>query len=228
MTEILRLQDADLSEIVRRCAEVLDRGGLVILPTDTVYGLAARADMPRAVGAIFDAKGRDAEKALVVMVSSSDEAERLAADEERGSLQRLGALWPGPLTLVVKASEVPWRASVAPSTGMLGIRVPDSPLLLALLGSSGPLAVTSANPAGGTSPASFSDIDDGLLQGVGLAVDGGTCGSGRPSTVVEIKEGGLKVLRRGEICEDELIHMMLTTGENEMTRTRCAEKEGGT
>jgi len=214
MTEILRLHDTDTRTITERCAELLNRGELVILPTDTVYGLAARADIPRAVEAVFEAKGRDAEKALVVMVSSTEEAEGLTADAERESLRCLGTLWPGPLTLVVKASEIPWRRIVAPSDDMLGIRVPDSPLLLALLGISGPLAVSSANLAGGPAPASFDEIDEGLLEEVGLAVDGGTCGSGRPSTVVEIKKGALTVLRQGEICEDELIRIMLRCGGN--------------
>jgi L-threonylcarbamoyladenylate synthase len=218
MTVILRLQDTDPALIAERCADVLDRGELVILPTDTVYGLVARADIPRAVEAVFAAKGRDAEKALVVMVSSSEEAAELAADEERESLRRLGNLWPGPLTLVVKAREIPWRENVAPSTDMLGIRVPDSPLLLALLGISGPLAVSSANPAGGPSPASFEEIERGLFAKVRLAVDGGKRGSGRPSTVVEIRKGSLKVLRQGEMCEDELIQALLQHGENEALR----------
>jgi len=228
MTEIVRLRDTDTRAIGERCAEILDRGQLVILPTDTVYGLAARADISSAVEAVFEAKGRDAEKALVVMVSSTEEAVGLVACEERESLQRIGTLWPGPLTLVVKAGEIPWRKSVAPSSDKLGIRVPDSPLLLTLLGISGPLAVSSANPAGVPAPASFDEIDEGLLREVGFAVDGGMCGSGRPSTVVEIRGGGLTVLRQGEICEDELMRIMLQCGENEKKRPRARAQEGGT
>ncbi|MBN2026928.1 MAG: threonylcarbamoyl-AMP synthase [Actinobacteria bacterium] len=222
------MQDADLSLIVRRCAEVLAMGELAIIPTDTVYGLAARADVHRAVEAVFRAKGRDAEKALVVMVSGIEEAAELTVEEERETLRRLGTLWPGPLTLVVKASEIPWRESVAPSTHMLGIRVPDSPLLLSLLSISGPLAVSSANLAGGPAPASFAEIDEGLLAKVGLAVDGGKSGSGRPSAVVKISEGELTVLRQGEICEDELMRSMLRYGEDSIEYMCYREKKGGT
>ena len=92
-----------------------------------------------------------------------EEAAELTADEQRDTVLRLGGLWPGPLTLVVKAGEVPWRESVAPSSSMLGIRVPDSPLLLSLLGISGPLAVTSANLSGGMAPVSFANIDPAIV-----------------------------------------------------------------
>jgi len=214
MTDIIRLHDADYMPIILRCKEALDAGELVILPTDTVYGLAARADLPGAVRAIFEAKGRDAEKALVVMVPSAEEAAELAADEERETLLRLGGLWPGPLTLVVRAGEVPWRESVAPSTIMLGIRVPDSPLLLSLLDISGPLAMTSANLSGGTAPVSFDKIESALVAKARIAVDGGYRGSGRPSTVAELRKGGLKVLRSGEIDPGELRKALLQDGEN--------------
>jgi tRNA A37 threonylcarbamoyladenosine synthetase subunit TsaC/SUA5/YrdC len=76
------------------------------------------------------------------------------------------------------------------------------------------LAVSSANPAGEPAPASFEEIGEGLFAKVRLAVDGGKCGSGRPSTVVEIRRGGLKVLRQGEMCEDELIQALFQYGEN--------------
>ncbi len=214
MTEILRLHDTDYPSIARRCKEVLDAGELAILPTDTVYGLAARADIPTAVKAVFEAKGRDAEKALVVMVPGASEAAELAADGERESLLRLAGLWPGPLTLVVKAGDIPWKVNVAPSSAMLGIRVPDSPLLLSLLRTSGPLVVTSANPSGGTAPASFDMIDAVLLEKAGIAVDGGKRGSGRPSTVAELRNGALRILRRGEMSEGELRKALLRDGEN--------------
>jgi L-threonylcarbamoyladenylate synthase len=227
MTEILRLRDTDPQAIAQRCAEVLGHGRLVILPTDTVYGLAARADITAAVRSVFTAKGRDARKALVIMVSSAAEAAELAAGEARDSLLSLGTLWPGPLTVVVKAKDLPWRQSVAPSTEMVGLRIPDSPLLLVLLGITGPLAVTSANPAGKPAPASFAEIDTGILAEAGLAVDGGDHGSGRPSTVVEIGKGGLKVLRQGDISEDDLRTALLRYGEKEETRPAVTRRNGG-
>lgn len=202
------MEEMELPLLAEKCGAVLGRGGLVVLPTDTVYGLAARAEDPVAVKKIFEVKGREAEKALVVMVSNREKAARLAAAEERESLLRLGSLWPGPLTVVVKAGDVPWGRNVAPSLSTLGIRVPASPFLLRLLELTGPLAVTSANLAGGKSPGSFRDVDRELLVRVDVAVDGGERGSGKPSTVAELSGDVVKVLRRGQIGEGDLLQAL--------------------
>jgi L-threonylcarbamoyladenylate synthase len=204
MPDILRLREIDATSLLERCCEALSRGGLLIVPTDTVYGLAARADIPEAVKKIFSIKGRDAEKALVVMVSGPERAAELAAAEERKGVLRLGSLWPGPMTVVVRAMDMPWKESVAPGSQMLGIRVPGDRFLLRLLDSTGPMAVTSANPSAGATPMSFEEIDTDLLDRVDLAVDAGARGSGVPSTVVELSGEGLRVLRYGEIGEEDL------------------------
>lgn len=204
MPEILRLYETDMADAVERCREVLDKGGLVLLPTDTVYGLAAKADDPAAVARIFGAKGRDEGKPLVVMVPSREDAEKLAVPDEREALRRLGALWPGPLTLVFRAADTAWRAGAAPRSERLGVRVPDSPFLLRLLALTGPLAVTSANPSGNEPPASLGEVDGALLREVDAAVDGERGGSGQPSTVVAISGGRIEILRRGEIGEEAL------------------------
>lgn len=204
MPEVLSLKDMEAPFLLERCTGALVRGGLVILPTDTVYGLAARVDVRKAVERIFELKGREAGKALVVMVSSREEAAGITAPGQRESLMRLGSLWPGPLTLIVRAGDVAWRDNVAAGAGTLGIRVPNSPFLIGLLDKTGPLAVTSANLAGEEAPGSFEDVDKGMLCGVELAVDGGECGSGRPSTVAEIHGDSVRILRRGETGEEDL------------------------
>ena len=204
MAEIIRLRGADQAALVEKCEAALAAGGLIILPTDTVYGLAARVDMPGAVEAVFAAKGRDGTKSLVVMVTGVEEAARLASSEQREELRRLASFWPGPLTLVVEAADMPWKEDVAPASGSLGIRVPDSPFLQRLLAVSGPLAVTSANLAGGPEPAAFADIDARLLAAAAIALDGGESGSGIPSTVAELREGAVNVLRGGAITQGEL------------------------
>mgnify|MGYP005850537951 CR=1 FL=1 len=210
MPEMLRLEEGKESFVARACAGALSRGSVVVLPTDTVYGLAARVDMPRAVRRIFEVKGRDVTKALVVMVGSVEEATALAAAWERENVRRLGSFWPGPLTLVVEAAELPWREAVAPASDALGIRVPGHPFLLDLLSLTGPLAVTSANPSGEEAPAAVENLDDSLLEGVDLVVCGGPAGSGRPSTVAEIRGGELRILRPGDIGEEELLAALLS------------------
>ena len=211
MVEIIRLHEADQAALLEKCETALAAGGLLILPTDTVYGLAARVDIAGAVEAVFAAKGREEAKSLVVMVAGMKEAVQLAGPAQREPLKRLASLWPGPLTLVIEAEGVPWKENVAPASGSLGIRVPDSPFLLRLLRMSGPLAVTSANTAGGPEPVAFADIGAHLLEAAAIALDGGESGSGIPSTVAEIREGAVSILRRGGITEDEL-NLALTAG----------------
>lgn len=217
----------EVDTAIKRCGEVLARGELVVIPTDTVYGLAAKVDIPGAVERVFTVKGREASKALVVMVSSLEEALELAAPDERETLYRLGCLWPGALTLVVRAGPLPWIKRVAPVSQMLGIRIPDSHFVLRLLADHGPLAVTSANRTGSRAPASFQDIDPDLLERVGLAVDYGERGSGNPSTVAEINGGELRVLRSGEIGESELIKAMAEKREGEASPPARTERDGG-
>jgi len=208
MPEVMRLKSDEAPLVLERCRDILARGGLVILPTDTVYGIAARADMRGAVKRIYEIKRREREKALVVMVSTLEEAALITAPAQREILAKVGSLWPGPLTLVVRAGDVPWKSVVAPAAGTVGIRVPDSPFMLRLLRMTGPLAVTSANPSGGKAPAYFGAVDDQLLSRVELAVDGGAGGSGRPSTVAEIKDGWIKILRPGDIDPREIQRAM--------------------
>ncbi|MDI7251224.1 MAG: Sua5/YciO/YrdC/YwlC family protein, partial [Actinomycetota bacterium] len=125
MPEILRFEEHAEEELLSRCAETLAGGGLVILPTETVYGLAARVDRREAVERIFEVKGRDAARALPVMVEDAARAAELAATEWRQPLLRLAVFWPGPLTLVVRAASLEWLEWVAPCSDNVGIRVPD-------------------------------------------------------------------------------------------------------
>ncbi len=208
MALIVSLRELGEKAAVERCVEALDGGALVILPTDTVYGLAARADAREAVAAVFAAKGRDAARSLVVMVKDAREAESLVAPEEREYVRRLSALWPGPLTVVARAADIPWKGYLAPKTHTLGMRVPDHPFMLRLLSASGPLAVTSANLSGKPAPRSFADIEPLLLKRVEIAVEAGECGSGRPSTVVELRGSEYSLLRRGEIPEESIASLL--------------------
>lgn len=204
MAEIVKLQEAEVSDAAARCAGVLGRGGLAVVPTDTVYGLAADAQDAAAVSRIYELKGREAGKALVLMVAGREAALELALEEERESLFRLGSLWPGPLTLVFEAVDDPLVRNLAPSSRRLGVRVPANPFMLRLLELAGPLAVTSANPAGGREPTSFAEVEESILAGVEVAVDAGKAGSGKPSTVARLSGDVVEILRRGDIGEREL------------------------
>jgi L-threonylcarbamoyladenylate synthase len=202
-----RVIDADgegIGSTAHQVAEALARGGLVVLPTDTVYGLAASVRQPDAVRSIFAIKGRRSEKSLVVMVAGLSEAEGLVAEDGRDGLRRLAVFWPGKLTIVAKRDPVAWMEVAAPGQDSLALRVPDHPLVLAVLALTGPLAVTSANRSGEDAPTDFSEVPDEILRMVEVACCSRHPGDGVPSTVVTAGVTGPRILRPGDISLEEL------------------------
>jgi L-threonylcarbamoyladenylate synthase len=174
----------------------LDGGAVVGVPTDTVYGLAARLDRPAALRAVFAAKGRPPGLALPVLVSGPDQVEVLARSWPLTAAGLAARFWPGPLTLVVPALE-----DVGPLLGgdgtTVGVRCPDLILLAALCAAAGPLAVTSANRHGRppcTTAAQVAAAFDPAA--VPVVVDGGSC-DGVPSTVVDCTKTPVRCLREG-------------------------------
>ncbi|MGH2747400.1 MAG: L-threonylcarbamoyladenylate synthase, partial [Actinomycetota bacterium] len=155
-------------------------GRLVVMPTDTVYGVAALLSLEEAVAALFVAKGRPESKAIPVLVGSLEDLEAIAELDERA--RRVGtALWPGPLTLVLRR-----RAGFEVDLGgteneTIAVRIPDHPIALELLDRSGPLAVTSANRSGEPPATTPAAARAALGQSVAVYLDGGTC-VGTPST----------------------------------------------
>ncbi len=188
-----------LGAAVASAAEALRRGSLAILPTETVYGLAADAGNAQAVAKIFEAKGRPRFNPLIAHVRDLAMAERLCLLDHRA--QRLGeAFWPGPLTLVA-----PYRPDggicelVRAGLDTIAIRVPNHPLALAVLeGFGGALAAPSANRSGRPSPTTFADAwaETGAAAAAGL--DGGPCAVGLESAVVSLLPGEpARLLRSG-------------------------------
>lgn len=203
--EAAQIRPADPAGIAA-AAQLLRAGGLVALPTETVYGLAARADSAEAVAAIYRAKGRPDFNPLIVHVPSVAAAQQLAVLDHRAA--RLAAeFWPGALTLVV-----PLRAgaAVAPAVtaGLptLALRCPAHPVMRAVLAASGlPLAAPSANRSGGVSPTRAEHVAASLGEAVPLVLDGGACAAGLESTIVALRENNRwQVLRPGPITADQI------------------------
>lgn len=188
---------------VARAAERLRDGGLVAVPTETVYGLAARADSTNAVAAIYRAKGRPDFNPLIVHVASLDAAERLGTFDDRAR-QLAAAFWPGPLTMVLPLRE---GAAVAPAVtaglSTIAIRMPAHRVMRALLLATGlPLAAPSANRSGAVSPTEAGHVASSLGAGAELILDAGPCARGIESTIVALRaDGGWQVLRPGPIEE---------------------------
>jgi L-threonylcarbamoyladenylate synthase len=188
---------ADPAQLAEAVA-VLARGGLVAVPTETVYGLAADATDPAAVAAIYAAKGRPAKNPLIVHCPDLAEADRHGVLD--GGARRLAeAFWPGPLTLVVPrrpGSAV--TAAVTAGLDTVALRVPDAPLVAALARALGrPLAAPSANRSGRVSATDAEAVVAELGAAVDLVIDGGPSAIGVESTIVAVDAAGARLLRAG-------------------------------
>lgn len=184
--------------------DILKRGGLVAFPTETVYGLGAKAFDPEAVMKIFSAKGRPADNPLIVHVASRAQL-RLVADEIPPVAEKLiAAFWPGPLTLVLRrSSKVP--PVVSAGLGTVAVRCPDHPIALALIRGVGePVAAPSANRSGRPSPTRAEHVAEEMGEAVDWILDGGPCRVGVESTVVDLTEGPPRILRPGGVTAEAI------------------------
>ena len=188
---------ADAPDAVDRIAAVLVAGGLVVLPTETVYGLAALASHPTATRALFERKGRTADVPVAVLCADADQALGLADDPPAHVRALAAEHWPGPLTMVLtRRAALDWALGEPVDT--IGLRCPDHDLVRSVAARIGPLATTSANRHGAPTPATAAEAAAQLLGPVDLVVDGGEVG-GSPSTVVDLTAERPKVLRQGAV-----------------------------
>ncbi len=189
-------------EAYQAALKVLQQGGLVAFPTDTVYGVGALVFYEAAVDAIYEVKGRPEEKAIPVLVGNVEDLDKVALELPDNARRLAERFWPGPLTLVVKKrAEVP--AVVSPND-TVGLRIPDHAVALALLRACGPMAVTSANLSGEPSPCTAGEVLDQLGGRIELIIDGGRTPGGVPSTVVDCTKDELMVLREGPLKLEEI------------------------
>ena len=190
---------------IQHAAVALKRGELVILPTETVYGLAADAANGEAVARIFEAKGRPRFNPLIAHVADASQAERIAVLDDRA--RRLAdAFWPGPLTLVAPVRD---RAAVCDlaraGLDTVAVRVPGHTRARAVIAAFGGAVVApSANRSGRPSPTTFDDAVEETGQHAGAALDGGPCAVGVESTVVAVMDGSVRLLRPGSVTRDEI------------------------
>ena len=189
---------------IARAVDALRRGGLVILPTETVYGLAADAGDARAVAAVYAAKGRPSFNPLIAHVADVATARRIARFDERA--ERLAAaFWPGPLTLVLPIADEAAVCDLARAgLDSVAVRAPGHPLAHALLEAfGGPLVAPSANRSGRPSPTTFADAMEETGPAAGAALDGGPCAIGLESTVVALLDEP-RLLRPGSITRSQI------------------------
>jgi L-threonylcarbamoyladenylate synthase len=189
-----------------RAAAALRGGGVVVLPTETVYGLGALPSVPGATARIFELKGRAADVPLAVLCADADQALALA-DEPSATVERMAkAFWPGPLTLVLRRRPGLGYELGEPAA-TVGVRCPDNDVVRALAAEVGPIAATSANLHGQPTPPTASEVAALFGDGVAAIIDGGPC-TGVPSTVVDATlddPSSWTVLRPGAITLADLL-----------------------
>jgi L-threonylcarbamoyladenylate synthase len=213
VTEIVSVEGDGPLAARHALEECVTDGGIAIFPADTLYGLACDPARPEAIARIHQLKGRDAGKPSAVMFFSPLAMRELVSALGSRSRDAIGALLPGPVTLVVDNPERRYPHAGGGTPERLGVRLIEGPLA----GSECVVFQTSANPAGEPPPSRFEDIDPGIGDAVDLAIDGGELG-GEPSTVVDLSgiegAGGWSVLREGALPTAELERRLAAAGLN--------------
>jgi tRNA threonylcarbamoyl adenosine modification protein (Sua5/YciO/YrdC/YwlC family) len=188
---------------IAAAAEALDRGQLVVFPTDTVFGLAARPEMPEATAAVFEAKSRPRDLTLPVLVASVEMARSVAEVDER-AISLAARFWPGALTLVLPRTDRSRGWDLGASSETIAVRVPDHEVPRQLLLRSGPLATTSANRSGRETPSTCDGVRAELGDSVAVFLCGGDRPQGRASTVVDLTSSDVRLLRRGALSPEQV------------------------
>lgn len=182
---------------------VVRAGGLIVYPADTFYLIGCDPLRDEAVERMYEIK-RGPRKSHPVLVDGLESALKLGIFDEY-SLKLVYKFWPGPLTIIVGASKKLKKSSVLIDGVKVGLRMPSSLQALEIIGKSGGALIgTSAKFAGQRAPRSFREVDGGLIESVELAIDGGRCPIGKASTVIEVRDGKIKVLREGQLPLQEL------------------------
>ncbi|MEV0199000.1 L-threonylcarbamoyladenylate synthase [Nonomuraea sp. NPDC050691] len=184
-------------------ASAVRRGDLVVLPTDTVYGIGADAFTPAAVTALLDAKGRGRDMPPPVLVGTVRAAGALVEDLGPYGQDLIDAFWPGPLTLVCKANRaLSW--DLGDTKGTVAVRMPLHPVALDLLKETGPMAVSSANRSGAPAAVTAAEAEAQLGDSVSVYLDGGKTTDNTPSTILDLTTAVPRLLRRGAIPVEKL------------------------
>lgn len=194
---------------LREAARVVRGGGIVAFPTETFYGLGSWPLNERAVARVFDLKGRSpAGSPVLVLVRSRAELEGLVAEITPLAERLMTACWPGPLTLVFRAS-AGLPASLTAGTGTIGVRLSAHPDVRRLLeATGGMLTGTSANRSGSSPATTAEGVRRSLGEGVDLILDGGPTSGGLPSTVVDTTVAPVRVLREGRVARAALLSLL--------------------
>ncbi|WP_309649522.1 L-threonylcarbamoyladenylate synthase [Nocardioides sp.] len=201
----------ELESAIEAASLAVQRGLLIVLPTDTVYGVGADAFEPDAVASLLEAKGRGRDMPPPVLVSSATTIDALAVKVPGYARALVDAFWPGPLTLVCHQQQsLQW--DLGDTRGTVAIRMPDHPVTLEILERTGPLAVSSANRTGMPAATDADQAEDMLGDSVAVIVDGGESPGGQASTIVDVTGSQGRILRRGALSLEALNEVLEPLG----------------
>src|SRR3989339_192814 len=203
-TEIIKITDQNSKEILNKAATIIKSGGLVVFPTETVYGLGANVFDEKALAKIFSAKGRPSDNPIIVHISDEDQLKELVDTVSEQQKKLINAFWPGPLTIVFEKKK---EISDIVSGGLptIAVRMPSNVFAHGLIKLAGvPIAAPSANISGRPSGTTGEHIYDELTGKVNMIVDAGFSDIGVESTVVKINKEQVLILRPGAITKEML------------------------
>ncbi|MEU0519618.1 L-threonylcarbamoyladenylate synthase [Streptosporangium sp. NPDC006007] len=199
----------DCADAEQRAAGIADaatavpRGELVVLPTDTVYGVGVDAFTPAAVTALLEAKGRGRDMPVPVLVGTVRAATALVENLGPYGQDLVDAFWPGPLTLICRANRsLSW--DLGDAKGTVALRMPLHAVALELLKETGPLAVSSANRSGAPAATTAAEAEEQLGDSVAVYLDGGPCADNVPSTILDLTTAVPRLLRQGAVSVGRL------------------------
>jgi L-threonylcarbamoyladenylate synthase len=194
--------------LVQEAVRILQRGGMLVLPTRHLYGLGVDALNPDAVARVFAVKRRSAQRPLLVLLGSREEVSRYAVDLDARVDALMDAFWPGKLTIVLKAGPA-LPAVLTGGSGRIGIRLAGHPVCRALVRALGrPITATSANLSGQPGCRRAADLDPAVAAGVDLILDAGPLLPGIGSTVIDIRPEGVTMLRRGAVPHEAIVRTL--------------------
>lgn len=199
--ETLILQ-IDQPQSISRAVEIVQSGGVIAFPTDTVYGIGVSAFNEMAIEKLYQVKGRSYQKAIPILVSDQEELTRITPPLDQNVKAIIQRFWPGAITLIIPLLKgMPENLS---PTQTVGVRIPDFKLTRELLSHTGPLAATSANISGGEITLTAEEVAENLGGMIDLILDGGKTPGGVPSTVLDCTQAELIILREGPISLDTI------------------------
>ncbi len=198
----------DAEEILGRAAAVIQNGGLVAFPTETVYGLGGNGLDPQAAKKIYAAKGRPSDNPLILHIAEMQEVFPLVREIPPAAKSLMEAFWPGPLTLILpKSDQVPYESTGGLDT--VALRMPIHPVARELIRTAGvPLAAPSANSSGRPSPTQAAHVAEDLTGAIDMILDGGSVEIGLESTIVDVTGEDILILRPGKISLEEICRVV--------------------